>query len=368
MEQKDLYKILGIAENASPEEIKKQYRKLAKKYHPDKNRGNKAAEAKFKDISEAADILSDTKKRQQYDQMRQFATGGFGGGGFDPQQFGSRGGFRFEGSPGGLGGFADIFSTIFGDGFGAEAGRGNIPRKGADIHGSLAVTFDEAVKGIKKTITISGPQACTVCNGTGAEPSSKTTNCPDCGGTGQISTALGGFAINRTCPRCMGRGRIIGRTCSTCGGTGNIKDKRKLAVSIPAGIENRQQIRLTGQGTPGSGGAPTGDLILTINVGEDPHFERRGKDVYTVAQINLGQALLGGKTSVRTLQGKVALKIPPGTKNGTVLRMKNLGVQQNGVRGDQYVTIDVEMPKDMTAEEKELVKKLARSRGWNTQT
>lgn len=367
MEQKDLYKILGVAENATAEEIKKRYRTLAKKYHPDKNRGDKTAEAKFKEISEAADILTDPKKRRQYDQVRQYAAAGFGGGGFDPRQFGGgSGGFRFEGDLGGLGGFADIFSTIFGDGFGAEAGSGNLPRRGKDIHGSLSVTFKEALSGVKKTITIGGPQACPVCRGTGAEPSSQTTTCPDCGGTGQISAAHGAFAINRTCPRCLGRGRIIGKTCSACGGAGNVKGKRKLAVKVPAGIEHGQHIRLAGQGAPGSGGAPAGDLLLTVNVGDDPDFDRRGKDIYMVARVNLSQALLGGKITVRTLKGKAALKIPPGTKGGTVLRMKNVGVQQNGVRGDQYVTIDVEMPKNLSAEEKELVEKLARSRKWET--
>jgi molecular chaperone DnaJ len=369
MEHKDLYKILGVAENAGPEEIKKQYRKLAKKYHPDKNPGDKAAEAKFKEISEAADILTDPKKREQYDQMRQYAASGLGGGGFDPRHFGGGrgGGFRFENGPGGFGGFADIFSTIFGDGFGAEAGSGAIPRKGKDIHGSLSVTFNEAVAGVKKTISISGLQRCTACDGTGAEPSSETTSCPDCHGTGQISSAHGAFAINRTCPRCLGRGRIIGKTCSACGGTGNTRGKRKLAVQVPAGIEHGQQVRLTGQGAPGSGGAPAGDLFLTVNVGDDPHFERRGKDIYTVAQINLGQALLGGKITVRTLKGTAALKIPPGTKGGTVLRMKNLGVLHDGLQGDQYVTIDVEFPKDLTAEERKLIEKLARTRGWSTE-
>lgn len=368
MEQKDLYKILGVAENAGPEEIKKQYRRLAKKYHPDKNRGDKTAEAKFKEISQAADILTDPKKREQYDQMRQYAAGGFGGGGFDPRNFGAgRGGFHWESDAGGFGGFADIFSTIFGDGFGAEAGSGTIPRKGKDIHGSISVTFNEAIGGVKKTISINGPQTCGVCNGTGAEPSSETTTCPDCRGTGQISAAHGAFAINRTCPRCLGRGRIIGKTCSTCGGTGNVKAKRRLAVQVPPGIEHGQQVRLTGQGAPGSGGAPAGDLILTVNVGNDPRFERRGKDIYTALQINLGQALLGGKITVPTLEGKASLKIPPGTAGGTVLRMKNLGVQHNGVHGDQYVTINVAIPKDLTAEEKALVEKLARLRGWDTQ-
>lgn len=367
MEQKDLYKILGVAENASTEEIKKQYRKLAKKYHPDKNRGNKAAEAKFKDVSEAADILTDTEKRKQYDQMRQFAAGGFGGGGFDPRHFGRQsGGSGNFADLGGFGGFGDIFSSIFGDGFGAEPQSGNIPRRGKDIFGSITISFDEAINGAKKTITVTGPQSCKVCNGTGAEPSSQTATCPECGGSGQLSLAQGAFAIKRTCPRCMGRGRIIGKTCSACGGTGSTKQKRKLAVNIPAGVENGQQVRLAGQGTPGSGGAPAGDMILTVKVGVDRHFERRGKDVYTSAKINLAQALLGDKIAVRTLDGEVSLTIPPGTKNGAVLRLKNLGVQANGRRGDQYVKIEVEMPKNLTDQEKELVNKLAQSRGWRT--
>jgi len=359
MEQKDLYKILGVAESATPEEIKKQYRRMAKKHHPDKNPGNKTAEAKFKEISGAADILTDPEKRKQYDQMRQFAAGGFSGGGFDARNFSAQsGGFADFGN------FADIFSTIFGDGFGAEAGSGHIPRPGQDIHGSISVSFQEAISGAKKTITVAGPQTCSVCGGTGAEPSSQTTICPDCGGTGQLSFAQGAFAIKRTCPRCMGRGRIVGKTCSSCGGTGSMRQKRKLAVNVPVGIENGGQVRLRGQGAPGSGGAPAGDLILTVRVEADRQFERRGRDIHTTATVNLAQALLGGKITVRTLDGHAALHIPPGTKSGAVFRMKNLGMQQNGAHGDQYVKIDVDIPKSLTAEERKLVEKLARSRGW----
>jgi len=368
MEQKDLYKILGVSENATAEEIKRQYRKLAKKYHPDKNRGNKAAEAKFKEISEAADILADPEKRKQYDQMREFAAAGFGGGGFDPRHFSKRGGgFGGQADFGGFGSFADIFSTIFGDGFGAEAGSGTIPRRGKDIHGSIAVSFDEAIGGTKKTITVAGPQSCTVCRGTGAEPSSRPTTCPDCGGSGQLSFAQGAFAIKRTCPRCMGRGRIIGKPCSACGGAGTTRQKCKLAVKVPAGVEDGRRIRLQGQGAQGSGGAPAGDLILTVHVGSDRYFERRGRDVYTTVRVNLAQALLGSKITVRTLDGSASLKIPPGTKSGTLFRLKNLGIQQDSTRGDQYVKIEVDMPHDLAAEERELVEKLARSRGWHTE-
>ncbi len=358
MEQKNLYKILGVSEKAGGDEIKKRYRELAKKYHPDKNRGNKQAEEKFKEISEAADILTDEEKRKQYDQMRQFAGAGFGGrGGFDPRNF-RQGGRR------GFGGFGDIFSTIFGDGFGAEPASGNIPRKGNDISGKLSVTFDEAITGTKKTISINGPQSCPACNGSGAEPSSQTTTCPDCGGAGQISQELGGFAINRTCPRCMGRGRLVGKPCTACNGTGTVRQKRKLAITVPAGIEDGGQIRLRGQGAPGSGGAPAGDLILTVQVGADRHFQRRGRDVYSTEEINLAQALLGTKIKVRTLEGHAALKIPPGTANGTVMRLKKLGAKMNGTRGDHLVTINVELPTNLSTEERQAIKKLARSRGW----
>jgi len=372
MEQKDLYKILGVEETATAAEIKKRYRKLAKEYHPDKHPGDKQAEAKFKELSEAASILTDADKRKQYDQMRQYAAAGFGGGGFDPSQFRQRrGGFKGAGDFGDLGGFGsfgDIFSTIFGDGFGAEAGSGNIPRRGKDINGSISVDFDEAISGTKKTVTISGPQACQVCHGTGAEPSAQSTTCPECGGTGQVSFAQGAFAIKRTCPRCMGRGRIIGKPCSACGGTGSTKQKRKLAVKIPAGVEDGTPIRLAGQGAPGSGGAPAGDLILTVHVGADRYFKRQGKDVHTTTTINLAQALLGAKIDVRTLDGHAALKIPPGTMSGTVFRLKGLGVQLNGRRGDHYTEVQIEMPKDLTPEEKELIRRLAASRGWDTDT
>lgn len=363
MEQKDLYKILEVTENASVQEIKKKYRRLAKKYHPDKNRGNQQAEARFKDISQAADILTDPKKREQYDQMRKYSASGFGGG-FDPQHFsGGRSSFDF-GKSGGFSGFEDIFATIFGDGFGAEPRSGNIPRRGKDIHGSISVNFTEAIKGTTKTITISGPQSCPTCQGTGAEQSTKTTTCPECGGSGQLSLAQGAFSIKRTCPRCLGRGRIIGQSCQICRGTGNTKQKRKLAVKIPPGVENNGQIRLRGQGTPGSGGAGAGDLIFTIQVGQNQHFEREGKNIHTNATINLAQAVLGSKIKVRTLTGQVSLKIPPGTKNGAVLRLKNLGLQLNGDNGDQYVKIDVLMPDDLKPEEKELIEQLAQSRGW----
>ncbi len=374
MPEKDLYKILGVSENADTAEIKKRYRELAKKYHPDKNKGDQAAEAKFKEVSEAADILTDPEKRKQYDQMRKYAGAGFGAGGFDPRDF--RGGFTGRrtrgaggfggGDPlGGFGGFGDIFSQIFGQGMGGAQQSSNIPRKGQDIHGSINITFDEAIKGTKKTISITGTQPCATCGGTGAEPSSKTTTCPECGGTGQISTSMGGFAINRTCPRCIGRGTIIGAPCRTCGGSGTTKGTRKISVTIPAGVEHNQQLRLAGQGSPGSGGAPAGDLIVTVHVGADPHFKRRGKNIHSTERINLAEALLGTSIKVRTLNGRASLKVPAGTKSGTVLRMKKLGAQQNATRGDHLVTIDVEMPRNLTAEEKELVKKFAQSRGWD---
>ncbi len=375
MPEKDLYKILGVSENADTAEIKKRYRELAKKYHPDKNKGDQAAEAKFKEVSEAANILTDPEKRKQYDQMRKYAGAGFGGGGFDPRDFGGgfgggrtrrTGGFSGGDSFGGFGGFGDIFSQIFGQEMGGAQPSGKVPRKGQDIHGSINIAFDEAIKGTKKTISITGEQPCQTCGGTGAEPSSQTTTCPECGGAGQISTSMGGFAINRTCPRCMGRGTIIGTPCTTCGGSGTTKGTRKISVTIPAGVEDNQQLRLAGQGAPGSGGAPAGDLIVTVRVGTDPHFERRGKNIHSTEHINLAEALLGTSIKVRTLNGRASLKVPAGTKSGTVLRMKNLGAQQNGTRGDHLVTIDVDMPKNLTTEEKELVKKLARSRGCDT--
>jgi len=295
--------------------------------------------------------------------MRQFTASGFGGG-FDPRHFGrKKRGFGF-GKPAGFGGFEDIFATIFGDGFGAEPRSGKIPRRGQDIQGSISISFNEAVGGTTRMITVSGPQSCPACQGTGAEPSSETTTCPECGGSGQLSLLQGAFAIKRTCPRCLGRGRIIGRPCSTCGGTGNTKQKRKLAIKIPPGMEDGGQMRLRGQGAPGSGGAPAGDLILTIHVGQDQHFQRRGNDIHTNATINLAQALLGGKITVRTLTGQVSLKIPPGTKDGAMLRLKNLGLQLNGKSGDQYVKINIAMPKNLTPKEKDLIRELARARGW----
>jgi molecular chaperone DnaJ len=389
MPQKDYYQLLEVAESATTDEIKKAYRKVAKKYHPDSNPNNPKAADKFKEINEAHEVLNDAKKRKQYDDMRRFASAGYGGGGayqgFDINdllgQFGrggaggtggargagARGGtggggeaFTFE-DVGGLGDLGSIFSNIFDRGGRFRQERYG-PQKGEDLSAEVEVPFDLAVKGGKTVVTISRNDLCDRCRGTGAEPGSKVAKCPQCGGAGMISVSQGGFAVSRPCPRCYGRGEIVAEPCVKCSGTGQVSAVKRLSITVPKGIEDGGKIRLRGLGQPGTSGGPAGDLIVRVNVAGDRFFTRRGANIYCDVKINLAQAVLGSKIRVRTMgDRKALLKIPPGTQPGTKFRLKGLGAEVGDKAGDQLVTVNIEIPRHLDAESKKLFEQLAGS-------
>ncbi len=362
MAGKDYYQILGVSENASGDEIKKAYRKLAKKYHPDANKGSKEAEQKFKEVSEAYHVLSDEKKRAQYDQMRKYggipfgqgaytrqgAPGGFGGGNFNPEDFG-------------FGSLGDIFSSLFGEmGMRTHARkyRTQAPAKGSNLALTLTIDFEEAALGTKKTIRLKRDETCSKCHGSGAEPGTEETVCPQCNGSGMVTMSQGMFSISRPCPTCFGTGKIIGKACSVCGGSGKVKNTKTVAVKIPAGIANGEKIRLRGMGNAGGNGAGYGDLIITIRVKPDPFFSRKGNDIYCTIPLTLKQAVDGIKIKVRTLGGKAMLKIPPLTHDGTTFKLKGQGIKRKRGAGDQYVKVKVKYPENQTDEEKELIARL----------
>jgi molecular chaperone DnaJ len=368
MAQKDYYQILGVSEKAGDDEIKKAYRRLAKKYHPDRNPDNKMAEEKFKEVSEAHDVLGNTQKRKQYDQLRRMGPAGFTGSqgfqGFQDIFSGRRGkktGFSFE-DLGGFGDLGDLFSSIFDAGETSRRQRWG-QQRGTDLYTEVEIPFDLAVSGGKTPIELRREEACPTCTGTGARPGTTPTICPECKGSGMVSFAQGGFAVSRPCPRCLGRGKIISTPCPQCGGRGQSSAQKRLLINIPAGISDGAQLRLKGQGHPGTAGGPAGDLILKLRVEPHRFFERRGKDVYCRVPVNIAQAALGSKIRVRTLDGKVDLKIPPGTQGGTRFRLKGKGVEVNGSRGDQYVEVSVEIPKKMSEKEKKLLDELAKESG-----
>ncbi|HJD22100.1 MAG TPA: molecular chaperone DnaJ [Candidatus Gemmiger faecigallinarum] len=362
-EKRDYYEVLGVGKNASDNEIKSAYRKLAKKYHPDLNPGDKEAEEKFKEVNEANDVLSDPEKRKRYDQ--------FGFTGVDPnyaaQQGGGAGGFG-----GGFGGvdLGDLFGDIFGSGgFGGFGGFGgssranpNAPRKGHDIQASVILTFEEAAHGCSKTVTINRQETCRDCGGSGAEHGTSPETCPHCGGRGYVvtqqRTPFGVMQSQQPCSYCGGRGTIIKNPCRTCRGTGKTGARKTLEVRIPAGIDDDQNIALRGQGDAGSNGGPAGDVIVHVTVKPDPVFERDGFDVWVHEPITFSQAVLGAEITVPTVDGKVAYTIPEGTQSGTKFRLRGKGIQYlNGRgRGDQYVVVDVEIPKKLTKAQRDALK------------
>jgi molecular chaperone DnaJ len=365
MAQKDYYEVLGVSENATPEQIKKAYRKLAKKYHPDANPGNKAAEEKFKEISEAHEVLANAEKKRQYDQLRQMGKRGFTGTGGFEDLFRGRAGrgrtFTYE-DLGGLGDLGDLFSSFFDLGERTRRQRWG-PQKGADMYAEIEISFDQAISGGKTLVNIKKEETCTVCGGSGAKPGTKLSTCPDCGGTGMLSFSQGAFAVNRPCPRCFGRGKIITAPCPQCGGKGQTFGRKKISINIPAGINDGTKLRLVGQGQPGTAGGPAGDLIVKINISEHRFFERKGSDIFCKVPINVAQAILGSKVRVRTIDGRVDLKIPPGTQSGTKFRLRGRGVKVNGTRGDQYVEIIVQVPKNINAKQKKLMEEFAKETG-----
>lgn len=374
----DYYQTLGVSETASIDEIKKAYRKLAKKYHPDANPNDRRAEAKFKEISEAYGVLSDQAKRQQYDTIRKYGSsfGGQGRGGF---QGASGEGFSFDdimsmfgrggrqensrsGNAQGFGSFADIFSSLFGgqSGFsGFENQATNAPQRGTDILTDIEIPFEESINGGQRTIRINAEQVCDSCGGSGVTPGSQTSTCPECNGRGNVIFSQGSFSVSRPCPRCLGRGKIVGNPCRKCSGRGKLFGPKTIKVKIPKGVESGQKIRLKGLGNPGQNGGPAGDLYLKVAISGHEYFWREGKDIYCLVPINIKQAVLGGKVKVRTLTGQVELAIPPGTSSGQKFRLKEQGLTLNGSRGDQYVEVKIEIPKKLTPEQKRLFEQFA---------
>lgn len=354
--KRDYYEVLGVSKDADEAAIKKAYRALAKKYHPDMNPGDKEAEKKFKEASEAYAVLSDAEKRRQYDQFGHAAfEGGAGGaGGF--------GGFDFSGAD-----FSDIFGDIFGDLFGGSrrGGRGgNGPMKGSSIRKSIRITFEEAVFGCEKELDLILKDPCEDCNGTGAKPGTSPETCPKCGGRGQVvytSQSFFGTVQNvQTCPTCGGSGKVIKEKCSKCAGTGYTSSRKKIKVSIPAGIDNGQSVRIRDKGEPGVNGGPRGDLLVEVNVSHHPVFQRQDVHIFSTVPISFAVAALGGDIRIKTVDGDVIYTVRPGTKTDTKVRLKGKGVpslRNPQVRGDHYVTLVIQTPERLSAEAKEVLRK-----------
>lgn len=360
-EKRDFYEVLGVKKGVSEDELKKAYRKLAKENHPDLHPGDKECEARFKEINEAYEVLSDPDKRAKYDQFGHAAfdpSQGFGGGGF--------GGFE------GFGGFGDIFSDIFGGGFGFGGGGGrnpNAPRKGDNLRATVNIKFEEAAFGVKKDVFVSKIEQCPDCKGTGCAEGTTAEVCPDCKGTGTVMstkrTPFGMVQSSEQCPKCKGRGKIIHSPCKTCRGMGSVRRQHKVSVSIPAGIDDGQTISLKGQGNAGLNGGPAGDLLITVLVQPHARFERDGASILLDQEISFAQAALGAEVEVPTLDGKVKLNIPEGTQSGTTFRLKGKGVPflRNGGRGDQFVTVKVAVPRGMTSAQKDALRQYAETMG-----
>ncbi|MBS6766729.1 MAG: molecular chaperone DnaJ [Clostridium sp.] len=352
-EKRDYYEVLGVSKTASDSEIKSAYRKLAKKYHPDMNPGDKEAEAKFKEASEAYAILSDADKRRKYDQ--------FGHAAFDGGAGGGAGGFDFNGFD-----MGDIFGDIFGDFFGGggrSRSANNGPMKGQNVRVSVHLTFEEACFGTEKEIELNIKEDCAKCHGTGAKPGTQPETCSKCGGKGQVvftQQSLFGVVRNvQACPDCHGTGKIIKDRCPDCGGSGYISRRKKISVSIPAGIDNGQSIRIRDKGEPGINGGPRGDLLVQVIVGRHPIFQRQDYDIYSTAPITFAQAALGAEVRIKTIDGDVMYTVKPGTQTDTRVRLRGKGVpttRNKQVRGDHYVTLVVQVPTKMNAEQKELLK------------
>ncbi len=358
MEKKDFYQVLGVSPTASPEEIKKTYRKLAKEFHPDRRPGDKRAEERFKEISQAYDTLGDPAKRRQYDQMKAAFSQGFrpeGGFDFGGMDFDLGDLFRQAGrrpGPGprsggrmgfedifGLGGLGDLFSQFADRGAHFRQSRSG-PRKGEGILAEIRITFDQAIKGGKVRLTVRREEPCASCAGTGAAPGSRPVPCSQCGGRGVVTIVQGGFAVSRPCPRCLGKGMAIKEPCPSCRGAGSSPATKVLSVRIPAGVSDGDSLKVRGMGEPGMGGGPPGDLVVTVRVGESSHFTRRGADLHSRAAVAPAVASAGGSIRVRTLDGSAALKIPPGTKTGSIFKLKGQGAprMRGKGRGDLYVT------------------------------
>ncbi len=367
---RDFYAVLGVTENATEEDIKKAYRTLAMKYHPDRNAEAGAAE-KFKEVNEAYQTLSDPKKRQEYDMLRKYGAfagaGGPGGGGFDFSQYGRPGGgqtFRFDvGDLGDLGGLGGLFDQMF---RGGEAGgRRPGPAAGRDIEMTVEVPFSTAAKGGTAKINLGRDEPCMTCAGTGAAPGTQPKTCPQCGGRGTVTVGMGQFGVTRACPSCAGKGTVVEKPCPDCKGAGTRRARRPLRVRIPAGINDGGVIRVKGEGNVGAGGLP-GDLYVTVRLKPDARYRRDGLDTYGKLELNLAEALLGAKKAVETVQGKFAVKVPPGIETGKKIRVKGKGIrdERTGRVGDHYAEVKVTMPKKMSREQRKLFERYAEVMGW----
>lgn len=353
-QKRDYYEVLGVDRSADDATIKKAYRQLAKKYHPDANPGDKEAEAKFKEASEAYAVLSDSEKRRQYDQFGHAAfDGGAGGAG--------AGGFDFSGMD-----FGDMFGDIFGDFFGGGSRRGasNGPMKGANLRTSVRITFEEAVFGCEKEIDMVLKEECTTCGGTGAKPGTSPETCTKCGGKGKVvfsQQSLFGMVQNvQTCPECNGSGKIIKDRCTSCRGTGYTSSRKKIKVSIPAGIDNGQSVRIREKGEPGVNGGPRGDLLVEVIVSSHPIFQRQDMNIFSTAPISFAQAALGGDVRIKTVDGDVLYTVKPGTQTDTKVRLRGKGVpslRNKAIRGDHYVTLVVQVPAKLNEEAKEALRR-----------
>ena len=371
---KDYYDTLGVKEDSTTEEIKRVYRELAKKYHPDANKGDPRAESRFKDISEAYNVLSKPDKRKQYDQMRKLGAFGSGADGFDFSGFdfnnagrfwnvrkaGKRkaSGFSIEDlfGPGGFG-LGDIFGDVFDRGDRVRRERWGETQEGKNLNSELRIPFMLSITGGRQLIDITREEACASCRGTGAQSGSNPQVCPTCGGQGTISMSQGFFAVNRPCPNCYGRGRIIKNPCTTCNGTGEVRTMKRLAINIPPGIKNGSQLKLKGQGQPGIKKGSPGDLYVTIIVEPHRFFSRRGDDIFCEVPIDIIKAIRGTKVRIKTVSGKkVELKIPPATKDGRLFKLKGMGVVTKNSNGDQYVVIRVIRRSNLTEEEKRIIR------------
>jgi molecular chaperone DnaJ len=348
--KRDYYEVLGVARNASDQDIKSAYRKLALKYHPDRNPGNKEAEEKFKESAEAYAVLADTDKRHMYDRFGHAGLGGAATGGFDPSVF--------TGMEDIFGGLGDIFG--FGDMFGGRRQRGG-PQRGADLRYDLEISFEESARGSETTIQIPRQENCDTCQGTGAAPGSKPTTCPQCQGRGQLRYQQGFFTVARTCGQCRGTGQIITKPCQTCRGAGRVQKEKKLTVRIPAGIATGQRMRLSGEGEAGAGGGPRGDLYVVIHVQDHPFFQRDGNDLYCEIPVNFTTVALGGPIRIPTLDGEEPFAVPEGTESGTTFRLRGRGMPDVSSRGhgDLLITVKVITPKKLTKEQKKLLEQLA---------
>ena len=349
MSKRDYYEVLGVDKGAGEREIKKAYKKLAMKYHPDRTQGDKALEEKFKEIQEAYEVLTDTQKRAAYDQ--------YGHAGVDP----NRGGAGF----GGGADFGDIFGDVFGDIFGGGRGRQSRARQGADLCYNLEMTLEEAVRGKEVEIRVPTLVACEPCNGSGAKKGSSPKTCPTCHGNGQVQMRQGFFAVQQTCPTCSGRGKIISDPCNECHGQGRTEKTKTLSVKIPAGVDTGDRIRLSGEGEAGESGAPAGDLYVQVHVRDHDIFTRDGNNLYCEVPLSFTTAALGGELQVPTLDGKVKLKISPETQTGRMFRLRGKGVKsvRSGAIGDLLCKVVVETPVNLSSKQKDLLRELEESMG-----